>query len=322
MNVMRKRLISLNLAILMLLSLVLPAGAAELGEPAAVLTAEQSVAQTGEPAVQADDSAEGIQAIFYTQDGEGNRVEHARVDASADGWTPPALPSTEGEGQYLYWSGSYRPEDGAYQQMQCLPSVGYPKLPATVEFQPVPVTETRGILFCDNGKLAWTDGNRFMMISPSEGDTGEMGIKWNHLPDLNGRSFLGWTLMPENDRNYFTGEDRVPGTDKGWVTLYAQWVPEGQTAVYFGDAFYGFTNVGTTYMLPAAGNDNTIVTGWQVFCETENSNDQLRMTRTTDGGWQVDVPANAMKLRLYPEYQYFGSAVIDGKTYQFTDDVC
>ena len=106
MNVMRKRLISLNLAILMLLSLVLPAGAAELGEPAAVLTAEQSVAQTGEPAVQADDSAEGIQAIFYTQDGEGNRVEHARVDASADGWTPPALPSTEGEGQYLYWSGS------------------------------------------------------------------------------------------------------------------------------------------------------------------------------------------------------------------------
>lgn len=30
----------------MLLSLVLPAGAAELGEPAAVLTAEQPVAQT------------------------------------------------------------------------------------------------------------------------------------------------------------------------------------------------------------------------------------------------------------------------------------
>lgn len=322
MNVMRKRLISLNLAILMLLSLVLPAGAAELGEPAAVLTAEQPETPTAEPAVQADDSAEGIRAIFYTQDGEGNRVEHARVDASADGWTPPALPSTEGEGQYLYWSGSYRPEDGAYQQMQCLPSVGYPKLPATVEFQPVPVTETRGILFCDNGKLAWTDGNRFMMISPSEGDTGEMGIKWYQLPDLNGRSFLGWTLTPkpEEDGNYFTGDDPVPGTDERWVTLYAQWVPEGQTAVYFGDAFYGFTNVGTTYMLPAAGNDNTIVTGWQVFCETENSNDQLRMTRTTDGGWQVDVPANAMKLRLYPEYQYFGSAVIDGKTYQFTEN--
>lgn len=321
MNVMRKRLISLNLAILMLLSLVLPAGAAELGEPAAVLTAEQSVAQTGEPAVQADDSAEGIQAIFYTQDGEGNRVEHARVDASADGWTPPALPSTEGEGQYLYWSGSYRPEDGAYQQMQCLPSVGYPKLPATVEFQPVPVTETRGILFCDNGKLAWTDGNRFMMISPSEGDTGEMGIKWNHLPDLNGRSFLGWTLMPENDRNYFTGEDRVPGTDKGWVTLYAQWVPEGQTAVYFGDAFYGFTNVGTTYMLPAAGNDNTIVMGWQeVTCNTENSSEQLPVTQTTDGGCQVDIPANASELWLYPEYQYVGAAVIDGKTYQFTEN--
>ena len=322
MNVMRKRLISLNLAILMLLSLVLPAGAAELGEPAAVLTAEQPETPTAEPAVQADDSAEGIQAIFYTQDGEGNRVEHARVDASADGWTPPALPSTEGEGQYLYWSGSYRPEDGAYQQMQCLPGVGYPKLPAKAEFQPVPVTETRGILFCDNGKLAWTDGNRFMMISPSEGDTGEMGIKWNQLPDLNGRSFLGWTLTPkpEEDGNYFTGDDPVPGTDKGWVTLYAQWVPEGQTAVYFGDAFYGFTNVGTTYMLPAAGNDNTIVTGWQVFCETENSNDQLRMTRTTDGGWQVDVPANAMKLRLYPEYQYFGSAVIGGKTYRFTEN--
>ena len=322
MNMMRKRLISLNLAILMLLSLVLPAGAAELGEPAAVLTAEQPETPTAEPAVQADDSAEGIQAIFYTQDGEGNRVEHARVDASADGWTPPALPSTEGEGQNLYWFGSYTTEGGAYQQMQCLPRVGYPKLPATVEFQPVPATETRGILFCDNGKLAWTDSNRFMMISPSEGDTGEMKINGYQPSDRNGRSFLGWTLTPEpeEDGNYFTGDDPVPGTDKGWVTLYAQWTPEGQTAVYFGDAFYGFTNVGTTYMLPAAGNDNTIVTGWQVFCETENSNDQLRMTRTTDGGWQVDVPANAMKLRLYPEYQYFGSAVIGGKTYRFTEN--
>ena len=322
MNMMRKRLISLNLAILMLLSLVLPAGAAELGEPAVVLTAEQPETPTAEPAVQADDSAEGIRAIFYTQDGEGNRVEHARVDASADGWTPPALPSTEGEGQNLYWFGSYTTEGGAYQQMQCLPGVGYPKLPATVEFQPVPVTETRGILFCDNGKLAWTDSNRFMMISPSEGDTGEMGIKWYHLPDLNGRSFLGWTLTPKpkEDGNYFTGDDPVPDTDKGWVTLYAQWVPEGQTAVYLSGKFYGLANAGTTYMLPAAGNDNTIVTGWQVFCETENSNDQLRMTRTTDGGWQVDVPANAMKLRLYPEYQYFGSAVIGGKTYRFTEN--
>ena len=74
MNVMRKRLISLNLAILMLLSLVLPAGAAELGEPAVVLTAEQPETPTAEPAVQADDSAEGIRAIFYTQDGEGRRV--------------------------------------------------------------------------------------------------------------------------------------------------------------------------------------------------------------------------------------------------------
>ena len=85
MNVMRKRLISLNLAILMLLSLVLPAGAAELGEPAAVLTAEQPETPTAEPAVQADDSAEKIQAIFYTQGREEIRAEYAKVDASADG---------------------------------------------------------------------------------------------------------------------------------------------------------------------------------------------------------------------------------------------
>ena len=92
----------------MLLSLVLPAGAAELGEPAAVLTAEQPVAQTGEPAVQAEGPDEEPIAIFYTED----HAEYARVDASADGWMPPALPSTEGEGQYLYWLGSYPTEDG------------------------------------------------------------------------------------------------------------------------------------------------------------------------------------------------------------------
>ena len=319
MNVMRKRLISLNLAILMLLSLVLPAGAAELGEPAAVLTAEQSVAQTGEQAVQAEGPDEGPIAIFYTED----HAEYARVDASADGWTPPALPSTEGEGQYLYWSGSYPTEDGVnYYHLDCIPGVGYPALPAKAEFQPISPQSTRGILFSNNGMQNWRDENCFMMRYPSENDTGEMKINGYQPSDRNGRSFLGWTLTPKpkEDGNYFTGDDPVPGTDKGWVTLYAQWVPEGQTAVYFGDAFYGFTNVGTTYMLPAAGNDNTIVTGWQVFCETENSNDQLRMTRTTDGGWQVDVPANAMKLRLYPEYQYFGSAVIDGKTYQFTEN--
>ena len=323
MNMMRKRLISLNLAILMLLSLVLPAGAAELGEPAVVLTAEQPETPTAEPAVQADDSAEGIRAIFYTQDGEGNRVEHARVDASADGWTPPALPSTEGEGQYLYWSGSYRPEDGAYQQMQCLPGVGYPKLPATVEFQPISPQSTRGILFSNNGMQNWTDNNCFMMRYPSENDTGEMKINGYQPSDRNGRSFIGWTLTPEpeEDGNYFTGDDPVPGTDKGWVTLYAQWVPEGKTAVYLSGKFCDLANAGTTYMLPAAGNDNTIVTGWQeVTCNTENSSEQLPVTQTTDGGWQVDVPANASKLWLFPKYQYVGAAVIDGKTYQFTEN--
>ena len=319
MNVMRKRLISLNLAILMLLSLVLPAGAAELGEPAAVLTAEQSVAQTGEPAVQAEGPDEGPIAIFYTED----HAEYARVDASADGWTPPALPSTEGEGQYLYWSGSYRPEDGAYQQMQCLPGVGYPKLPAKAEFQPISPQSTRGILFSNNGMQNWTDNNCFMMRYPSENDTGEMKINGYQSSDRNGRSFLGWTLTPEpkEDGNYFTGDDPVPGTDKGWVTLYAQWVPEGKTAVYLSGKFYGLANAGTTYMLPAAGNDNTIVTGWQeVTCDTENSSEQLPVTQTTDGVCQVDIPANASKLWLFPKYQYVGAAVIDGKTYQFTEN--
>ena len=74
-------------------------------------------------------------------------------------------------------------------------------------------------------------------------------------------------------------------------------------------------------MLPAAGNDNTIVTGWQeVTCNTENSSEQLPVTQTTDGGCQVDIPANASELWLYPKYQYVGAAVIDGKTYQFTEN--
>ena len=62
-------------------------------------------------------------------------------------------------------------------------------------------------------------------------------------------------------------------------------MPEGQTAVYLSGKFYGLANAGTTYMLPAAGNDNTIVTGWQeVTCDTENSSEQLPVTQTTDGG--------------------------------------
>ncbi len=219
MNMMRKRLISLNLAILMLLSLVLPAGAAELGAPAAVLTAEQSVAQTGEPAVQAEGSDEEPIAIFYTED----HAEYARVDASADGWMPPALPSTEGEGQYLYWLRSYPTEDGVdYYYLDCIPGVGYPALPAKAEFQPISPQSTRGILFCDNGMLDWTDSNRFMMKPLEDADTGEMGITWYALPSLNGRSFLGWTLASEDDGKYLNGKDLVPGTDKGWVTLYAQ----------------------------------------------------------------------------------------------------
>lgn len=318
MNMMRKRLISLNLAILMLLSLVLPAGAAELGEPAAVLTAEQSVAQTGEPAVQAEGPDEEPIAIFYTED----HAEYARVDASADGWMPPALPFTLGGGQYLYWLGSYPTEDGVdYYHLDCIPGVGYPALPTTLEFRPVQSESTRGFLFCDNGMLDWTDSNRFMMKPLEDADTGEMGITWYALPSLNGRSFLGWTLASEDDGKYLNGKDLVPGTDKGWVTLYAQRVPEGQTAVYLSGKFYGLANAGTTYMLPAAGNDNTIVMGWQeVTCNTENSSEQLPVTQTTDGGCQVDIPANASELWLYPEYQYVGAAVIDGKTYQFTEN--
>ena len=160
-------------------------------------------------------------AIFYTED----HAEYARVDASADGWMPPALPSTEGEGQYLYWLGSYPTEDGVdYYYLDCIPGVGYPALPAKAEFQPISPQSTRGILFCDNGLLDWTDSNRFMMKPLEDADTGEMGITWYALPSLNGRSFLGWTLTPEpkEDGNYFTGDDPVPGTDKGWVTLYAQ----------------------------------------------------------------------------------------------------
>ena len=249
------------------------------------------MAQTGEPVLQAEEPDEEPIAIFYTED----HAEYARVDASADGWMPPALPSTEGEGQYLYWSGSYPTEDGVdYYYLDCIPGVGYPALPAKAEFQPISPQSTRGILFSNNGMQNWTDNNCFMMRYPSEDDTGEMKINGYQSSDRNGRSFLGWTLTPE---------------------------PEGQTAVYLSGKFYGLANAGTTYMLPAAGNDNTIVTGWQeVTCDTENSSGQLPVTQTTDGGCQVDVPANASKLWLFPKYQYVGAAAIDGKTYQFTEN--
>ena len=301
----------------MLLSLVLPAGAAELGEPAAVLTAEQPVAQTGEPAVQAEGPDEEPIAIFYTED----HAEYARVDASADGWMPPALPSTEGEGQYLYWLGSYPTEDGVdYYHLDCIPGVGYPALPAKAEFQPISPQSTRGILFSNNGMLDWTDSNRFMMKPLEDANTGEMGITWYALPSLNGRSFLGWTLASEDDGKYLNGKDLVPGTDKGWVTLYAQWTPEGKTAVYLDDEFYGFTTVGRIYTLPQlAGDANYRLSGWRVSYETNNNNDFLQPEQTVDG-WQVYVPAGTMKLRIYPEYQFVGKAVIDGSTYQFSED--
>ena len=326
MNMMRKRLISLNLAILMLLSLVLPAGAAELGAPAAVLTAEQSVAQTGEPVVQGlvdtgantgTNTGTKIMATFVDQTGK----TLAAVDASADGWEPPALPSTLGGGQNLYWFGSFYTIDGAkYQPVQCFPGVGYPALPTTLEFRPVQSESTRGILFCDNGMLDWTDSNRFMMKPLEDANTGEMGITWYALPSLNGRSFLGWTLASEDDGKYLNGKDLVPGTDKGWVTLYAQWTPEGKTAVYLDDEFYGFTTVGRIYTLPQlAGDANYRLSGWRVSYETNNNNDFLQPEQTVDG-WQVYVPAGTMKLRIYPEYQFVGKAVIDGSTYQFSED--
>ena len=45
----------------------------------------------------------------------------------------------------------------------------------------------------------------------------------------------------------------------------------------------------------------------------------MQPEQTVDG-WQVYVPAGTMKLRIYPEYQFVGKAVIDGSTYQFSED--
>ena len=58
----------------------------------------------------------------------------------------------------------------------------------------------------------------------------------------------------------------------------------------------------------------------QQFFELLPQSEQLPVTQTTDGGCQVDIPANASELWLYPKYQYVGAAVIDGKTYQFTEN--
>ena len=111
MNMMRKRLISLNLAILMLLSLVLPAGAAELGEPAAVLTAEQSVAQTGEPAVQADDSAATV-GIYLNGEFYGNAKPGETY----------VLPQLDGDdnNKLSGWSIYYRTQNGRYNLQAAL----------------------------------------------------------------------------------------------------------------------------------------------------------------------------------------------------------
>ena len=246
------------------------------------------MAQTGEPVLQAEEPDEEPIAIFYTED----HAEYARVDASADGWMPPALPSTEGEGQYLYWSGSYPTEDGVdYYYLDCIPGVGYPALPAKAEFQPISPQSTRGILLSNNGMQNWTDNNCFMMRYPSEDDTGEMKINGYQSSDRNGRSFLGWTLTPE---------------------------PEGQTAVYLSGKFYGLANAGTTYMLPAAGDDNNVLSGWSIYCRTKDGGYNLQAT-LVDGGWQVDVPADAVQLYLTPAYQFVGIASIGDETCDFSN---
>ena len=317
MNMMRKRLISLNLAILMLLSLVLPAGAAELGEPAAVLTAEQSVAQTGEPAVQAEGPDEEPIAIFYTED----HAEYARVDASADGWMPPTLPFTLGGGQYLYWLGSYPTEDGVdYYHLDCIPGVGYPALPAKAEFQPISPQSTRGILFSNNGMQNWTDENCFMMRYPSEDDTGEMKINGYQPSDRNGRSFLGWTLTPEpkEDGNYFTGDDPVPGTDKGWVTLYAQWQQAGKTAIYFDKTFKEYAEPGKTYQFEAeAASEGCALLGWSgSWFQNGNHRGWQDAVQNEDGSWTIEIPADATELHLYKQEVMNQPFTIDGKSYQ------
>ena len=317
MNMMRKRLISLNLAILMLLSLVLPAGAAELGEPAAVLTAEQSVAQTGEPAVQAEGPDEEPIAIFYTED----HAEYARVDASADGWMPPTLPFTLGGGQYLYWLGSYPTEDGVdYYHLDCIPGVGYPALPAKAEFQPISPQSTRGILFSNNGMQNWTDENCFMMRYPSEDDTGEMKINGYQPSDRNGRSFLGWTLTPEpkEDGNYFTGDDPVPGTDKGWVTLYAQWQQAGKTAIYFDETFKEYAEPGKTYQFEAeAASEGCTLLGWSgSWFQNGRHGGWQDAVQNEDGSWTIEIPADATELHLYKQEVMNQPFTIDGKSYQ------
>lgn len=299
MQATKTQLISLNLALLLLFSLALPAFAAGPAQSAAAAETQLNEA-----------ASDIVQAEFV--DENGNVLQ--TVDADTNGWLAPLLPDAEDGNPFLYW---FAWDENDLLRC-CAPGVCYPKLTTTTRFSPFRASSARGILYCDGSLLDWNQRSIMMQI-PTNTDTG--CLHTNQYPSpKNGRPFLGWTLTPENTGAYFTYGDAVPGTDEGWVTLYAQWLPEDMAAIYITSHLELCTPQGATITLPSASREGYRLSSWTGYYyeHSDQTRAPLTVQKSTDG-WQLTVPTDAEQIYLNPAYYPTSPITIDDSTYLPTE---
>ena len=294
-----KRLISLNLAFLLLFGLALPAFAAEPAQPTPF--ADLQAAETASDAVQAE---------FI--DESGNVLQ--TVDASADGWLAPLLPDAGSGNPFLYWFAW--DENNGFRC--CVPGVRYPKLTATTRFSPSRASGTRGILYCDGNLLHWAQ-NSVWTQAPMDIDAGCLHVSQSPAPK-DGRRFFGWTLTPDGRAPYFAYGDTVPGTDVGWVTLYGQWLSEGMAAIYIQSHPELCAPQGSTITLPDASREGYRLSSWSGYnyAHADQAGAPLTVQKSMDG-WQLTVPEDAEQIYLDPLYYPTSPITIDGSAYLPTE---
>lgn len=290
-----KRIISLNLALLLLFGLALPALAAEPAQPTPL--ANLQTAETASDAVQAE---------FI--DESGNVLQ--TVEASADGWLTPQLPDAGSGNPFLYWF-AWDENNGL---RCCVPGVRYPKLTASTCFSPSRAASANGILYCDSSLLDWEQNVVWTQQAPMGTDSDCLHVNQYPAPK-DGRRFFGWTLRQENTGAYFTYGDAVPGTDEGWVTLYAQWLPDGMAAIYIASHPELCAPQGAAITLPSAAREGYRLAGWSGhYGRSDGTGEPISAQETTDG-WLLTVPEDAEQIYLNPVYYPTSPITIDGSTY-------
>lgn len=294
MTTTTKRLIGLNLALLLLIGLALPAFAAK---------AAPSPLADGS----ANDGAPVVPQAAFTND-SGNVLQ--TVEAGVDGWRAPSLPAAGSENPYLYWS-AWDENNGL---RCCVPGVRYPKLTDSARFSPFRASGARGILYCDGNLLNWAQ-NSVWTQAPMDIGAGCLHVSQSPAPK-DGRWFFGWTLTPENTGAYFTYGDAVPGTDEGWVTLYGQWLPDGMAAIYIQSHPELCAPQGSTITLPDAAREGYRLSSWSgyYYAHADQAGAPLTVQKSIDG-WQLTVPEDAEQIYLDPLYYPTSPITIDGSAY-------